>query len=134
MEENDQEIQIGPMFYADIYFLSESKSAEEFYHRLGKMIYDVPKYDEEELKSLSELISKPWKRKKGRPFDEQRVMDIRFAYYEFIEDYGASGKKTNFVKLIATKYKLEFDAARKAVEKAFRPTASSTDNTDDIPF
>ena len=133
MEDNDEEFEMEPFFIPDIYFLGESKSAEEFYQRLGEMIFDVPKYNEQELKYLSELVSKPWKRKKGRPFDEERASDILYTYRDLVMMGKKPKKMKDFIQLISKKYKLEYDAARKAVGKALSPMRGSTE-ADDIPF
>jgi len=132
MEDDEIEFEIEPDFIPDIYFLGESKSANEFYHRLGKMIFDVPKYNEDELRYLSELISKPWKRKKGRPSDEQRDFEIKSIYYALAARDKEPEKIKDFIQLVQNEFKMDFDAARKAVRKALGPTVKKVNREDDV--
>ena len=130
MEGNNQEYEMEPFFILDIYYLEESKSAEEFYHRLGEMIYDVPKYDEQELKYLSELVSKPFKKKKGRPSNDHRDIEIRTIYYQLSEADQEPKTKKEFIEIIMNEFRLDFDASRKAIKKAFGTSGNFSENKD----
>lgn len=132
MEEDEIEFEIEPDFIPDIYLLEESKSADEFYHRLGKMILDVPKYNEEELKYLSELVSKPWKRKKGRPSNEQRDFEIKSLYYTLADHNKEPKKIKDFIQLVQIEFRMDFDAARKAVRNALGPPVKKANKEDDV--
>jgi hypothetical protein len=129
-----EEFEYEPFFIPDIYFLEESKSADEFHKRLSKMIYEVPKYNKEELKYLSDVVATPWKAKKGRKPLEDRDSDIRHLFYLYFEDSNKTKKRQDFIKLIAEKYRIEFDAARKAIAKALGPSGKIGEKTDDDLF
>lgn len=130
IEEFEQE----PFFIPHIYFLEESKSAEEFHERLKTMIFDVPKYNQEELEYLSKVVSQPWKGKKGRPADEGRHYTILHLYHLYFEDGKKPRKKQDFINFIAGECKLDFDAARKAIAKALGPRRKKGEIIDDDLF
>jgi len=123
-----------PFFIPDIYYLEESKSAEEFHKRLSKMIFDISKYNQEELEYLSRVVSQPWKKAKGRPRNEDRDFEIKILHFEYFEDQTKPKKVQDFVNFIAKKYGMEFDAARKAIAKALGPRRKKGEIIDDDIF
>jgi len=129
IEEFEQE----PFFIPDIYFLEQSNSAEEFHERLSKIICDTPKYNQAELNYLADVVSKPWKAKKGRKPHEGRdleILHLSFLYF----DQTKPKKVQDFIKFIAKKYGMEFDAARKAITKAMGPRRKKGEIIDDDLF
>lgn len=128
------EFEQEPFFIPDIYYLEESKSAEEFHKRLSKLIFDVPKYNHEELQYLSEVVSKPWKRAKGRPFDKDKYLTIQHDHFYYFDDPSTSKKKQDFINFIADKHKMDFDAARKAIAKALGPRRKKGEVIEDDLF
>jgi len=129
-----EEFEYEPFFIPDIYYLEESKSAEEFYMRLSKMIFDVPKYNQQELEYLSKVVSRPWKKAKGRPRNDDRDLEITILGFEYFEDQTKPKKQQDFVNFIAKKYGMEFDAARKAIAKAQGPRRKKREIIDDDLF
>ena len=123
-----------PFFIPHIYYLEESKSAEEFHKSLSKMICDVPKYNQAELEYLAEVVSKPWKAKRGRKPYEYRDLEILHLSYRYFEDAGKPRKVKDFIEVIAKKYKLSSEAARAAIAKAKGPRRKVGEKIDDDLF
>lgn len=123
-----------PFFIPHIYFLEESKSAEEFHKSLSKMICDVPKYNQAELEYLAEVVSKPWKEKRGRKPYEYRDLEIKHLYYRYFEGAGKPRKIKDFTEVIEKKYKLSSEAARAAIAKAIGPRRKVGEKIDDDLF
>ena len=117
-----------PFYLPDIYFLSISKSLEEFHSLLGKMIFDVPNYNEPELKMLSELLSKPFKRKRGPKSKDNRLFEIKHRYIVAPDESGVFIKRVDAIKEIADQYGMNAEAAAKLYDQAVGPRRKKGNN------
>ena len=106
-----------PDFRPQLYHLDTAASAVEFHKLLGDLIQYVPQFNENELARLTELVSKPWKGKRGPKTKEDRDWWIKEQFL-FVEASESTVSRKDAIIIIANQFKLSPETAAKAFDKA----------------
>jgi hypothetical protein len=104
-------------FRPELYSLETASSAVEFHKLLGDLVQYVPQFNESELAQLTELISKPWKGKRGPKRKEDRDDWIKERFL-FVEASEPKVSRKDAIIIIANRFKLSSETAAKAYDKA----------------
>ena len=121
---------ISSGFMADLEEINEAESRKEYQLLLSEIIWQVPKFNHDELGYLSNLIKSPPKFRSGPKFKTARDIEILEEYFVHKEGETIKLRKV-IISEIMEKYGLTHENAAKLYNKLRPKTATKKGNNSD---